>query len=178
MGPWDVDGRALELLEDVCGFALGAMPSGLAMLPESADLEVIAGDGSGGCFYLWHAQRQGERVPVVYLSSYGEASRFAEDFTAALTIVTAFPGYWCDMLVAAHKGAELLGRAHAHYENDLEPDCVEARDELCDMLGLDPQTAPDLLAAAVRATPAFEPLLAAGDHKTLAASFKDRLAPR
>jgi hypothetical protein len=102
MGPWDVDDRALELLENVCGFVLGAMPSALVMLPESAELEAIAADGCGGGFYLWHAQRQGERVPVVYLSSYAEASRFAEDFTAALTIVAAFPGYWCDLLVAAH----------------------------------------------------------------------------
>src|SRR5215471_17760574 len=102
MEPWDVDSRARELLENVCGFALEAMPSGLSMLPESEDLELVAGDGSGGCFYLWHSQRDGDKVPVVYLSSYGETSRFAEDFTAALTIVTAFPGYWCDMLVAAH----------------------------------------------------------------------------
>jgi hypothetical protein len=176
--PGDADRRARELLENVCGFALGARPSGLAMLPESADLEVIAGDGSGGCFYLGHAQRQRERVPVVYLSSYGEASRFAEDFTSALTIVAAFPGYWCDMLVAAHKGDEVLRRAFAHYEADLEPDSARAREELCNLLRLDPQTAAGLLTAAVRATPAFEPLLASGKRKTPAASFKDRLAPR
>jgi hypothetical protein len=176
--PWDIDSRAVELLENVCGFALGAMPSGLSMLPESAELECIAGDGSGGGFYLWHAQRRGEQVPVVYLSSYGEASRFAEDFTAALTIVAAFPGYWCDMLVAAHKGKEILDRAPAHYEAQLEPDCARARDELCGLLSLDPQAAAGLLAAAARATPAFEPLLASGDSKTPAGSFKDRLAPR
>jgi hypothetical protein len=177
MGPWDVDSPALELLEDVCGFPLGAFPSGLAMLPESAELEVIAGDGCGGCFYLWHAQKRGEQVPVVYLSSYGEASRFAEDFTAALTIVTAFPGYWGDMLVAALKGDEVLSRALAHYEIDLEPECVSARDELCDLLGLDPKAAPALLAAAVRTTPAFAPLLESRDGKTPATSFKDRLRP-
>jgi hypothetical protein len=34
-----VDRRARELLENDCGFALGARPSGLSMLPESADLE-------------------------------------------------------------------------------------------------------------------------------------------
>ena len=48
MGPWDIDSPALELLENVCSFALGARPSGLSMLPETADLEVFAGDGSGG----------------------------------------------------------------------------------------------------------------------------------
>jgi hypothetical protein len=175
--PWDIDPRAEELLENVCGFALGARPSGLSMLSESADLEVIAGDGSGGCFYLWHAQRQGERVPVVYLSSYGETSRFAEDFTAALTIVVAFPGYWCDMLVAAHKGKEVLDRALAHYEADLEPEAAEARDELCDLLGLDPRAAAGLLAAAVQAMPSFEPRLASPAGETPAGSFKKRPYP-
>lgn len=178
MGPWDIESPALELLENGCGFALGAMPSGLSMLPESAELEVIAGDGSGGGFYLWHAQRHQEKVPVVYLSSYGEASRFAEDFMAALTIVAAFPGYWSDMLVAAHKGDEVVARSLAHYEADLEPECAEARDELCDLLGLDPPAAAGLLTAAVRAVPPFEPLLASGDARTPAASFKKRLAPR
>ena len=85
------------------------MPSGLSMLPESDELECIAGDGAGGCFYLWHAQRRGDRVPVVYLSSYGETSRFADDFTDALTIVAAFPGYWGDMLMAACKGGDRVG---------------------------------------------------------------------
>src|SRR5262245_46420716 len=110
MDPWDVDDRALELLEDVCSFPLGGMPSALSMLPESDELEAIAGDACGGCFYLWHAQARGDQVPVVYLSSYGEASRFAEDFTAALTIVAAFPSYWGDMLVAAHKGDDVVAR--------------------------------------------------------------------
>ena len=178
MEPWDVDSRALELLENVCGFAPGASPSGLSMLPESAELEVIAGDGSGGCFYLWHAQRRREQVPVVYLSSYGEASRFAEDFTAALTIVTAFPGYWCDMLVAAHKGDEVVARSLAHYEAGLEPDYAEARKELCDLLGLNPAVAAARLVAAVRATPAFMPPLASPRGPTPPSSFKDRLAPR
>lgn len=178
MGPWDVDSPALELLEDVCGFALGAMPSGLSMLPESEELEVIAGDGSGGCFYLWHAQRHHDQVPVVYLSSYGEASRFAEDFTAALTIVVAFPGYWGDILVAAHKGDEVMGRALPHYEKALDSEYTEAREELCELLGLNPSAAPRLVAAAVRAIPAFVPLLVAGADRTPATSFKNRLAPR
>jgi hypothetical protein len=176
--PWDVDDPARELLENVCGFALGAIPSGLSMLPESEELEIIAGDGSGGCFYLWHAQRGGDRVPVVYLSSYGEASRFAEDFTDALTIVAAFPGYWGDVLVAAHKSDELLARVIPHYEADLEPDYAEARDELCGLLGLDPAGAVAKIVAAVRAKPAFAPQLESGQGVTPAASFAARPYPR
>ncbi len=177
MDPWDVEERARQLLEDVCGFPLEAWPSGLSMLPESDDLEVIAGDGCGGCFYRWHAQTRGDRVPVVYLSSYGEASRFAEDFRAALTIVAAFPGYWGDMLVAAHKGDDLLRRSHAHYEAALEAEYAAARAELCARLGLDPATAPAKLVAAVRADPPFAPLLIADDGLTPATSFAARPYP-
>ncbi len=81
------------------------------------------------------AMVQGERVPVVYFSSYGDASRFAADFTAALAAVAAFPGYGRDMLVAAHKGDEVLGRVPGHYEATVEPDSARVRDELCDLPG-------------------------------------------
>lgn len=178
MGPWDIDGRALELLENVCGFALGAMPSGLSMLPESDELECIAGDGSGGCFYLWHAQVRGGRVPVVYLSSYGEASRFAAEFTDALTIVAAFPGYWGDVLVAACKGGDRVGRVIPHYEADLEPDYAAARTELCDLLGLDPVSAATKFVAAVRVEPPFAPQLKSGKGTTPATSFAARPYPK
>lgn len=178
MGPWDVDDRARELLENVCGFALGAMPSGLSMLPESDELECIAGDGSGGCFYLWHAQRRGDRAPVVYLSSYGEASRFADDFTDALTIVAAFPGFWGDALVAACKGGDRVGRVIRHYEADLEPDYAEARAELCDLLALDPASAAAKLVAAVHAEPPFAPQLKSNEGLTPAGSFAARPYPK
>jgi len=154
------------------------MPSGLAMLPESDELECVAGDGCGGCFYLWHAQRRGDRVPVVYLSSYGEASRFADDFVDALGIVAAFPGYWGDMLVEASKGGERLGPYTDHYEADLEPGYAEARAELCDLLGLDPGRAADNLVAAVRAQPPFAPLLVSDAGPTPAGSFAARPYPK
>ena len=84
------------------------------------------------------------------LSSYGEASRFAAEFTDALTIVAAFPGYWGDVLVAACKGGDRVGRVIPHYEADLEPDYAAARTELCDLLGLDPVSAATKSVAAVR----------------------------
>jgi hypothetical protein len=148
------------------------------MLPESEELECIAGDGCGGCFYLWHAQRRGDRVPVVYLSSYGEASRFADDFTDALTIVVAFPGYWGDMLVGACKGGDRIGPYIAHYEADLEPDSAEARAELCDLLALDAASAAAKLVAAVGAEPPFAPQLQCGKEMTSAGSFAARPYPK
>jgi hypothetical protein len=178
VNPWDVDDRARELLENVCSFPLGGMPSGLSMLPESDELECVAGDGSGGCFYLWHAQRRGDRVPVVYLSSYGEASRFADDFTDALTIVAAFPGYWGDALVAACKGGDRIGRVIPHYEADLEPGYAEARAELSDLLALDLGSASAKLVTAVRAEPPFAPQLESGEGMTPAGSFAARQYPK
>jgi hypothetical protein len=176
--PWDVADNARELLENVCGFAIGAMPSGLSMLPESDELEVIAGDGSGGCFYRWHAQQRNGRLPVVYLSSYGEASRFADDFTDALTIVVAFPGYWGEVLVAACKGGDRIGGVIPHYEADLEADYGDARAELCDLLGLDPALAAAKVVAAVEVLPPFAPELASNEGLTPARSFAARPYPR
>jgi hypothetical protein len=187
VSPWDIDGRALELLDNI-GFPLGGFPSGLSMLPESDELEVFGGDGSGGCFYLWHSQKRSvasdewsfsvDRVPVVYLSSYGEASRFADDFTDALTIAVAFPGYWGAVLVAACKGLDLVGRIIPHYEADLEPDYAEARAELCELLSLDPASASAKLVAAVRVEPPFTPQLKSGNGTTPARSFAARSYPQ
>jgi hypothetical protein len=178
MQPWEVASRPRELLENVCGFALGAQPGGLVMLPSTAEHEVVAGDGMGGCFYLWTAQRSGERDPIAHLSSYAEASRFAEDFTAALTIVAGFPGYWGDVLVAAHKSDDLVGRVITHGEAQIEPECIEARTELSALPGLDLAGAADKVVAAVRAIPPFSPLLASSQGKTPAASFAARTYPR
>ena len=50
------------------------------------------------------------RIPIVYLSSYGETSRFADDLADALMIVTAFPRYWAMSSRAAHK-SDGAGRA-------------------------------------------------------------------
>jgi len=177
MQPWEIDSRALELLEDACGFALGAEPSGVAMLPSTAEHEIVAGDGMGGCFYRWNSQQRENRIPIIYLSSYGETSRFADDFTDALMLVTAFPWYWRDVLVAAHKGDALVERVIRGNEEDPEPEGVEARTELSALLGLDLAAARAKFVTAVRRTPPFAPLLASRDGSTPARSFAARPYP-
>jgi hypothetical protein len=177
MQPWEIDPRARELLENACGFALGAEPSGLAMLPSTAEHEIVAGDGMGGCFYRWSSQQRENRIPIVYLSSYGETSRFADDFTDALTVVIAFPWYWGDVLVAAHKSDALVERVIRGNENEPEPDCVEARAELSALLGLDLVAALTKFVTAVRRTPPFAPLLTSRDGLTPASSFAARPYP-
>lgn len=173
----DLDPRVLELLGDHCDFIPGVEPSGLAMLPSTDELELIAGDGSGGCFYLWHSQEQEGRVPVVYLSSYGETSRFADDFTDALAIVTGFIGYWSDLLVAVHKNDRLVEQVIQRSEEELDEEYVEARTELRDLLGLDLENVRERFIAAVRRTPPFSPLLISEDGFSPAESFASRPYP-
>jgi hypothetical protein len=92
-----------------------------------------------------------DRIPVVYLSSYGEASRFANDFEDAITIITAFPGYWSEALVAAYEGSDRLAQVISHNEDDLEPEYAEARIELCELLAIDITSAASQLVTTVGA---------------------------
>jgi hypothetical protein len=80
--------------------------------------------------------------------------------------------------VAGHKGAAVLIRALSRYEADLQPRHANAREELCDLLGLDPATAATKLLAAVRTLPAFVPLLDSGNGQSLASSFKEQPYPK
>ena len=178
MTPDGLDPDAADLLEAACGFVLEGFPGALEMLPESDDLESIATDGLGGAFYLWHAQAVGGRVPVVYLSSNGKASRFADDFEGAVTIVAALPYSWYGLLGAAHGGDEVMAGSVRRCEDQIEPESAEALDELRDLLGLDLSGAAARLVAAVRAEPAFVPLLDCGDGIRPARSFAERTAPR
>lgn len=175
--PFDIEPRALDLLADHCDFIPGVEPSGLAMLPSTDELKLIAGDGMGGCFYLWHAGQHEGGAPVVYLSSYGETSRFADDFTDALAIVTEFIGYWSDLLVAVHKGDTVVDRVIRQSEEELDEEYVAAREELRDLLGLDLVNIRERFVAAVRRSPSFSPLLISEDGNSPAESFASRPYP-
>jgi hypothetical protein len=147
------------------------------MLPSTAEHGIVAGDGMGGCFYRWPCQQREHRTPIVYLSSYGETSRFADDFADALTVVTAFPWYWRDILVAAHMRDALVARVARHTEENPEPGGVEARAELSALLGLDLADARAKFGAAARRAPPFAPLLASGDGPAPARPFAARPYP-
>lgn len=176
--PSKLPGKALDFLENVCSFVIGTEPSGLDMLPESAEYKLIGGDGMGGCFYFWQSQELEGRVPVVYLSQYGETTRFADDFTDALIIVTAFPSYWCDLLVAAHKGGDRVERVIKGNEEDLDEEYAEAREELRKLLKLDIASAKEKFVVAVTRTPAFMPTLTSRKGPMAASSFSERPFPK
>jgi hypothetical protein len=69
-------------------------------LASGLPLEVIAGDFTGGKFYLCGEQAA---RPVWYASSEGEAGVIAKDFSDALGLVIGLP-YWRDCLQYSNNG--------------------------------------------------------------------------
>jgi hypothetical protein len=173
----DIDLEAVHLLENSCGFAIGVEPSGLEVLPASEELKLVAGDGCGGCFYEWAAAATHGVAPIVYLSSYGETARIASSLIQALAIIVAFPGYWTDVLVAAHKSPTLVRRVIEQGEANLEPDSDRARRRLIELLNVDVQMAEQWLLAAVSQQPRFAPRLKTEDGMLDPESFGDRPYP-
>lgn len=123
-------------------------------IPCGLPLEVIAGDGSGGSFFLVGAPDTPRR-PVLYADSEGGASLVAEDLAEALAVFIAL-GWWQD----AGYGSDLAEIEAELREN--EPELDETRAALTTLLGLpvlDRERARDLLlAAAARTAPDYVPL--------------------
>lgn len=66
-----------------------------ARLASGLPIEAIAGDFTGGAFYLCGTGESAD--PVLYASSEGDAGIIATDLSEALTLVVGFP-YWRDCL--------------------------------------------------------------------------------
>ncbi|MCO6007337.1 hypothetical protein NE236_20360 [Actinoallomurus purpureus] len=122
------------------------LPSGLPLTP-------IAGDGSGGTYFLC-GEPAGPR-PILYADSEGGATLFASDLVEAVTLIAAFP-YWRDM-----------GRGHSVQELEQEltddhPDFPDARTGLLALLDVVPPTAEEALgrlrSCAARTVPDFLPV--------------------
>ncbi|GAA1281566.1 hypothetical protein Psi02_37460 [Planotetraspora silvatica] len=122
------------------------LPSGLSLTP-------IAGDGSGGTYFLCGAP--GTTRPVLYADSEGHATLMAADLVEALTLIAAFP-YWQDLL-HGHSAEEL----EEEIRND-DPDYAAAHTELIGLLGVTPPTEEEavtrLRASASRTVPDFLPI--------------------
>jgi hypothetical protein len=99
-------------------------------------LEVIAGDFTGGKYYLY-----GESFvrPVWYASSEGEAGIIGADLTEALCLVVGLP-YWRDCLKYSENGNLLSMRAAASFlQRDMladSPRTVPAQTQAAGALGL------------------------------------------
>ncbi|MFF5898961.1 hypothetical protein ACFY8O_23985 [Streptomyces argenteolus] len=86
-------------------------------LASGAPLEVIAGEFSGGAYFLG-AEQDGRR-PVVFASSDGEAGLIADDLTEALEIIIGLE--WRDCLSFSRGGdVEVMQNAAQHLKRDRE----------------------------------------------------------
>jgi hypothetical protein len=122
------------------------LPSGLPLTP-------IAGDGTGGTFFLVGGA-DGTR-PVLYADSEGQAALIAADLVEAVTLIASYP-YWQD-LGGGHPADELL----ADITED-EPGFPALRERLLGLLGITPPSVGEarerLLANVARTVPDFVPL--------------------
>ncbi|WP_460303803.1 hypothetical protein [Actinocorallia aurea] len=123
------------------------VPSGLALDP-------VAGDGSGGTYFL--CGEPGTARPVLYADSEGQATLMAADLTEALSLLAVHP-YWRDLLDGAHTAADLA----AEYVAD-DPAFPGYRVRLLSLLGLpvpsEEETLARLHAARTRTVPDFLPI--------------------
>ncbi|GII58095.1 hypothetical protein Pth03_64840 [Planotetraspora thailandica] len=122
-------------------------------LPSGLSLTAIAGDASGGTYFL--CGPAGTTRPVLFADSEGQATLMAADLVEAITLIAAHP-YWRDLL-------------HGHSADEMEemmseddPDYPVARAELISLLGVTPPSAEEavarLRAAASRTVPDFLPV--------------------
>jgi hypothetical protein len=169
----NIPDEAIDLLSDYCDFQIGATPSGLAMLPESAELKLIAGDGMGGCFYEWLQESEKSQAPIVYLSQYGETSRVSSNLEELLSFIVTYEE-WVSVLVAATKDHELFKKVSSNKEMD------EEREEACNRIKQLIPEIPEfsnLIYESINKTPAFVPTLMTEEGPEEPSLFKERPYP-
>jgi hypothetical protein len=119
-----------------------ALANGLPVSP-------IAGDDSGGTYFLCGGQHDPER-PVLYADSEGSAVLMAANLVEAVELIVHFP-YWHDLPFGFDPD-----QLEADYRDDHENfDAVRA--ELIAVLGLSPLTLDEALARLRAAVARYEP---------------------
>lgn len=146
-------------------------------LASGASLEVIAGDGTGGTFFL-----TGERAsnrPVLYASSEGEAGIIARSLSEALELMVGFP-YWRDCLGYSNNGdIETMQAAAVLLQGDLlrnHPDADLEQTRAAAFAGIERKPVPVLVrqlhAAVSSAGPDFVFSDATGEYGGLFGPFE------
>jgi len=150
-----------ELLRQTCEFDLTRSGHGADASLSSGDaLQAIAGDFSGGTFFLCGSDRATR--PVMYASSEGQAGVIGWSLAEALEIMIGLPS-WQDCLGYSGGGDIAAMRSAAdRLRNDelrQDPEADARRAKLAQALLLEPRTVPDLLerlrAAVAATTPDF-----------------------
>ncbi|MET8954762.1 hypothetical protein [Streptomyces sp. NPDC004533] len=159
-----------ELLWQVCEFDLSRGDHDEPVrLPSGVALDGVAGDFTGGTFFL--CGDRGTARPVLYASSEGQAGLIGQSLAEALEIMIGLPS-WRDCLKFSGSGdLEVMRTTAAHLGRDElrdEPEIGAARVRLASALDLKFGSVPVLLArlhAAVSATaPDFVLTVRTGDE--------------
>lgn len=146
-------------------------------LASGAALEAIAGEGTGGVYYLCGV---GSSRPVIFATSEGQAGLIAASFAEALELIVGVP-YWQDCLKFSAGGSlDEMRLAAVRLEHDLQQDFPQAKQQqepLRRELGLPQTPVEDLLAklheSVARTEPDFVLLGPDGEmHESLFNTFR------
>lgn len=134
--------RATELLADVFDFDITRTDHVEPVrLASGADLTPVAGDASGGTFFVCGGG------PVLYASSEGEAGILAADLTGAVQLIIGVP-IWHDVVGAAPDPDAMraaFDSSYAELKDEYEPEIDEHSAEVAAELGLTPVPVDELL---------------------------------
>jgi hypothetical protein len=151
LGLIHADEELAGLVEDVCEFDV---TRGDDWLLSGDEYEPVAGDATGGTFYLC-----GEARSVLYVSSEGQAGVLGGNLRKALEVMVGLPS-WPDCLKFSDGGdpAVMLTAAEHLRRDELsdDPERATRRLEVAAALSLDLATMPELVARlrdAVAGTP-------------------------
>lgn len=137
-----------ELLWRVCEFDLTRGDHGEPVrLSSGQALEGIAGDSTGGTFFLC-GERRSIR-PVLYASSEGQAGLIGRSLAEALEIMIELPSWWDCLKFSGGGDLATMESAAEHLQRDElrdQPELGTKRLQLATALSLDLATTPLLLA--------------------------------
>lgn len=138
-----LNARATALLADVFDFDVARRdPVEPVRLASGGALRAVAGDASGGTFFLCG----NDDGPVLYAGSEGSAGILAADLDAAIRLVVGVPT-WQDVVPLAPDLAAMRASFEASYAEmqEYEPRIDQLRAEAAAELGLDPVPLDELL---------------------------------
>ncbi|KUM68580.1 hypothetical protein [Streptomyces griseorubiginosus] len=116
------DSTLAELLWRVCEFDLSRGDHGEPVqLSSGVSLEAVAGDFTGGTFFL--CGDRGSERPVLYASSEGQSGLIGRSLTEALEIMIGLPSWWDCLKFSGSGDLEVMRATAANLERD------EIRDE-------------------------------------------------
>jgi hypothetical protein len=136
------------LLCEVCEFDLARSDHGGSVrLSSGHALEGVAGDFSGGTFFLCGERRPVR--PVLYASSEGQAGLIGQSLAEALEVMIGLPSWWDCLKFSGGGDLVIMRSAAEHLQRDQlrdQPEIEAQRIQLAKALSLDLATVPVLLA--------------------------------